>query len=63
MYALERLSVSGCAELPECRCGKKMRIASIAPQLEKSDTHVRIYDCRACLHEMRLTIWGTDVLS
>ncbi len=63
MYALERPSVSGSTELPECQCGRKMRIASIEPQLEGSDTHVRIYDCRACHREMRLTVWGTDVLS
>jgi hypothetical protein len=39
MYALERLLVSGSTELPECRCGRKMRIASIEPRLERSDTH------------------------
>jgi hypothetical protein len=26
-------------------------------------THVRIYECRACHHEMRLTVWGKDDLT
>jgi hypothetical protein len=26
-------------------------------------THVRIYECPACRHEMRLTVWGTDDLT
>jgi hypothetical protein len=60
MYALEPVRST---ELPACQCGRKMRIASIEPQLERSDTHVRIYDCRACHREMWLTVWGTDVLS
>jgi hypothetical protein len=30
---------------------------------ERSDTHIRIYNCLTCQHEMRLTVWGTDVLS
>ena len=62
MYALECASLSGHAESPECRCGKKMHSAGIEPRLERSDTHIRIYDCPACHHEMRLTIWGSDVL-
>jgi hypothetical protein len=57
-----RLLVPGVSELPDCRCGKKMRIASIDLE-ETSCTHVRIYDCSACRHEMRLTVWGADALS
>jgi hypothetical protein len=26
-------------------------------------TYVRIYECPACHHEMRLTVWGTDDLT
>jgi hypothetical protein len=26
----------------------------------KSDTHIRVYDCPACYHEMRLTVWGAN---
>ena len=63
MYALACVSVSGRADSPECRCGKKMRSAGIESLPERSDTHIRIYDCPACHHEMRLTVWGPDVLS
>jgi hypothetical protein len=63
MSALERLTVPGIAELPECRCGKVMRIANTNPLPESTDTHIRFYDCAACYHEMRLTVWGADTLS
>jgi hypothetical protein len=49
-------------ETPDCRCGKKMHVAG-DPSLETSDTHIRIYGCPACHHEMRLTVWGADSLS
>ena len=31
MSAFERLLVPGCTELPACRCGKEMQIASLDP--------------------------------
>ena len=49
-------------ELPECRCGNKMHIAS-TPLSERRDTHIRVYDCPACHHEMRLTVWGADAVT
>jgi hypothetical protein len=61
MSAFERL-LSSITELPECRCGKEMRIASFDSSPKRSDTHIRVYDCPACHHEMRLTVWGTDVV-
>jgi hypothetical protein len=61
--ALERSMVSGFSELPACRCGKEMRIANINPLPESTDTHIRIYDCPACDHQLRLTVWGSDALS
>jgi hypothetical protein len=58
--AFERLSVPGFNELPNCRCGRELHIVSIDPLPERSDTHIRIYNCPACHHEIRLTVWGTD---
>ena len=28
---------------------------------ERNDTHIRAYNCPECHHEMRLTVWGTDM--
>jgi hypothetical protein len=60
MTAFERLLVPGCTELPPCRCGKEMQLASLDPLPERSDAHIRVYNCPACRHEMRLTVWATD---
>ena len=60
MSAFERLLMPGCTELPECRCGKEMLIASVERLPERSDAGVRVYKCPACRHEMRLTIWTID---
>ena len=60
MSAFERLLVPGCTELPECRCGKEMQIASIDPLPERSDAHIRVYGCPAFHHEMRVTVWASD---
>jgi hypothetical protein len=60
MSAFERLLVPGCTELPECRCGKEMQITRTHRLPETSDSHVRVYTCPACQHEMRLTVWEAD---
>jgi hypothetical protein len=60
MFDLERLLVPGCAELSECRCGMEMHIARTNSFAGKSDTHIRVYVCPACHHEMRLTVWGAN---
>jgi hypothetical protein len=60
MPDLERLLVSNCTELPACRCGKEMHIDHTHPLPERADTHIRVYRCLACNHEMRLTVWGVD---
>ena len=60
MSAFERLLVPGCTELPECRCGKEMQIASIEQLPERSDAGIRVHNCPACRHEMRLTVWTID---
>jgi hypothetical protein len=56
MSAFEHLLEPGCTEGPACRCGEEMEIASIERLPEGSDADVRIYHCRACHHEMRLTV-------
>lgn len=60
MSSFERLLVPGCTELPECRCGKEMQIASIDPLPERADAHIRVYNCRSCRHELRLTVWAAE---
>jgi hypothetical protein len=60
MSDFERLLVPGCAELPTCRCGTEMDVARTYALAGKIDTHIRVYDCPARHHEMRLTVWGAD---
>jgi hypothetical protein len=60
MSAFERLLEPGCTELPACRCGTEMQIARIDRLPEGSDAHIRVYICRACHYEMRLTVWAND---
>jgi hypothetical protein len=59
----ERLLVPGCTELPACRCGKEMHVARTHSLAGNSDTHIRVYDCPACHHEMHLTVWGTAAVT
>ena len=63
MSAFERLLVPGCTELPDCRCGKEMRIASTEQLPERGDAHIRVYACAACQHEMRLTVWSNHAVA
>ena len=63
MSSFERLLVPGCTELPECRCGKEMLIASIDPLPERADAHIRVYNCPSCRHELRLTVWADETLA
>jgi hypothetical protein len=58
MSAFERLLAPGCTELPACRCGEEMQLASIDPLPDTADVHIRVYNCAACDHEMRLTVWA-----
>jgi hypothetical protein len=46
---------------PECRCGNEMEL--IAPQIVPctEETYAKIYVCAGCGHEMRVTVWGTDL--
>jgi hypothetical protein len=56
----ERLLVPDCTELPACRCGKEMHIARTYFLPESDNTHIRVYDCPACHHELRLTVWDAE---
>jgi hypothetical protein len=60
MSAFERLLVPGCTDLPACRCGKEMQIASLDRLPGRSDAYVRVYNCPVCHHERRLTVWAAD---
>jgi hypothetical protein len=61
MSDFERLLVPDNDELPNCRCGREMHVAGPYPSPEKIETHIRVYKCHACGHEMRLAIWGADL--
>ena len=63
LSAFERLQVPGLTEWPVCRCGKDMQSASINASPERTEHHIRVYDCSACHHEMRLTVWGVDAVN
>jgi hypothetical protein len=63
MFDLERLLVPGCTELPECRCGKEMRFARTYSSPDKVETHIRVYECSECGHELRLTVWSAEATS
>jgi hypothetical protein len=61
MSSYERLLVPGSTELPECRCGKEMQITRVDERPDRPDVRIRIYNCSACHHEMRLTVWSNDL--
>lgn len=48
----------GSSEMPDCQCGAEMHLAR-SKQADKSPgTEVRVYECSACGHELRLTVWA-----
>ena len=56
MSKIERLLAPGATELPDCRCGREMTLAS-TEQTNHNDAETRIYKCSECDHEMRLVVW------
>ena len=54
----ERLLEPGCTESPTCQCGKEMEIATIERLPEGTDAAIRVYRCKGCHREMRLTVWA-----
>ena len=57
MSGLERFLESGSTELPDCRCGSLMRIASNDAAASHVEGHIRVYRCDDCNHELRLMVW------
>jgi hypothetical protein len=60
MSKLDRVLVPGSTEVPNCRCGTEMLLIAVVP-VEGGESEVRIFRCRPCSHELRLTIWRSDV--
>jgi hypothetical protein len=60
MIDAERFLEPDCDELPVCRCGKEMYIASTRSSPKMADVDIRIYNCATCEHEMHLAIWRAD---
>jgi hypothetical protein len=58
MSKLEHVLASGSTELPSCRCSAEM--INVVP-VEAGESEVRIFRCRDCGHELRLTTWHSDV--
>ena len=61
--SIERLLEPGNTELPDCICGKQMKVFSVTPVSERRDTYIRVYKCPSCQHELRLTVWTDDLLA
>lgn len=57
MSSTERLLI------PSCICGKELHLSSRcadAGETTVETTHVRIYKCADCGHEMRIIVWGDE---
>jgi hypothetical protein len=62
--SIERLLEPENTGLPDCRCGKEMKVFSRTPSPDRSDSYtIRIYKCPSCQHEMRLTVWTEEALA
>lgn len=58
MGKFERLLVPGSLETPDCPCGTAMRFARAAKADNSADAEVRVFECPACGHEFRITVWA-----
>ena len=63
IMSIERLLEPGNTELPDCICGKQMKVFSVTPVSERGDAYIRVYKCPSCQHEMRLTVWADEALA
>jgi len=61
--SIGQLLEPGNAELPDCICGKQIKVFSVPPASERRDSYVRVYKCPSCQHEMRVTVWSDDALA
>lgn len=60
--SIERLLEPENKDLPDCRCGKQMKVFSATPTPDIRDSYIRVYKCPACQHEIRLTVWTQNTL-
>jgi len=62
MSNLERALETDRIELPQCGCGRQMRLSRIepVPDYNKACT---LYRCLNCQQEIRLTVWAADVVN
>jgi hypothetical protein len=37
-----------------------MQIVRTSSLPESTEAHIRVYDCPACHHELRLAVWGAE---
>ena len=45
---------------PACHCGQKMQLAAPRIMPTSDETHIDVFQCAACGHEMRITVWGEE---
>ena len=57
----ERLLEFGSAELPSCTCGQEMGF--LKTRNISSDAAIKHFECAACGHELRITVWPESVVS
>lgn len=57
MTKFERLLVPGSTEKPDCHCGAEMRLVRVTQAEQAPAAEIRVYECPACGHELRLTVW------
>jgi hypothetical protein len=48
------------SELPNCPCGEAMLLERT--QIISADAQVKIYRCRGCARELRLTVWAAEAV-
>jgi hypothetical protein len=61
MSKLERLIIGGADEMPDCQCGKEMRLNGTVKR--SRGIEMRIYECVGCGRELRLTVWSDTEVS
>lgn len=44
--------------MPDCQCGAEMRLVRVTQADHAPAAEIRVYQCPACGHELRLTVWA-----
>lgn len=60
MTKFERILVPGSTEMPDCQCGVEMRLVRVTQAEQAPAAEIRVYECPACGHELRLTVWTDE---